>query len=481
MSAHAFGRRESPLNFALERAAFCTLCLLFFLSPLVRGGNRQVAMIPLEWLGILVLLLLVAQSLTQRFVTCIDHNLLLLISLGPVWLAVLQLTPIPPVLWTSLPGHQIYTAAVSVAGGATNAYRPVSLTPDATWAALLGGLPILAAFVLAWSCRTVHLRLGLRVLALVALMQAGVGLLQLSSVDWLYFGAYTDGHRRAIGTFGNPNHLGNFLAMAMPLSFMAFRRADQPHMREHIQRSAGASLLWGVVLFLLLAGVLASRSRAGVVTAMAVTLLAVLLIPARDSVHRHWRWRAAGIGLLVTLAIASVGIEAVTSRFAGLARGELGTRLQIISDTWQAAIEYFPFGSGLGSFDAIFPRFQSASVVGFVEHAHSDYVQLFMECGLLFIILTILLLWLWCRRTWHFCRSAMSEDGLEPDEVLQVTCGIGSLALLLHSWVDFNMHIPANAIVGAFLLGAYLRPVAQEADEPGAPAGRKLRLAQSGS
>jgi hypothetical protein len=218
-----------------------------------------------------------------------------------------------------------------------------------------------------------------------------------------------------------------------------------------------------------------------VVTALAVTLLAVLLVPGREPVRRLWRWRLLGIAALVLLALASVGLDAVTARFAGKAGGELGTRLQIMASTWHAAMEFFPFGSGLGSFDVVYPRFQPAAVVGFVEYAHSDYLQLLMECGVLFVALAGLIVWIWCQQTLYFFRSVLSEDGLEQDEVLQVVCGVAVLALLLHSWVDFNMHIPANAIVGAFLLGAYLRPIELEAHDSDSPRKRRLRLAATGS
>ena len=37
--------------------------------------------------------------------------------------------------------------------------------------------------------------------------------------------------------------------------------------------------------------------------------------------------------------------------------------------------------------------------------------------------------------------------------------GLGVLALLLHSWVEFNMHIPALALTASFLMGVFLRPL----------------------
>jgi hypothetical protein len=97
-------------------------------------------------------------------------------------------------------------------------------------------------------------------------------------------------------------------------------------------------------------------------------------------------------------------------------------------------------------------------VRGFAEHAHSDYVQLLMECGLLFVVLAGVALWLVWERSLNLVRHARSVQGLNASRRVKLSCGLGVLALFLHSWVDFNLRIPANAMFGAFLLGAFLRP-----------------------
>jgi Kef-type K+ transport system membrane component KefB len=106
----------------------------------------------------------------------------------------------------------------------------------------------------------------------------------------------------------------------------------------------------------------------------------------------------------------------------------------------------------------VFPRFQPAMVTGFSEYAHSDYVQLLMDCGALFVALAALLL---ARQARWLVSRAVKAHGQNPQEQLMMACSLGLLALLLHSWHDFNMHIPANAMLGAFLLGAFLRSEAR--------------------
>ena len=80
-----------------------------------------------------------------------------------------------------------------------------------------------------------------------------------------------------------------------------------------------------------------------------------------------------------------------------------------------------------------------------------------MEYGALFLALAGLAAWLIVRQSislWQQARAAHRGSGSLQ---LQLCCALGLLALLLHSWVDFNLRIPANAMLAACLLGAFLR------------------------
>ena len=126
--------------------------------------------------------------------------------------------------------------------------------------------------------------------------------------------------------------------------------------------------------------------------------------------------------------------------------------------SWQAALAFWPLGSGPGSFAAVYPQFQPSGLGASVEHAHNDYVQLLMEFGVLSVALAGLAAWLISRQALSLYRR-LRVAGPEQSAVrLQLCCGLGLLALLLHSWVDFNLRIPANAMLAACLLGAFLRP-----------------------
>ena len=161
--------------------------------------------------------------------------------------------------------------------------------------------------------------------------------------------------------------------------------------------------------------------------------------------------------VLSSLVAGTVGISGLMERI--LASGGESTRWLMVKGTWQAALAFWPVGAGLGTVPGVFPRLQSSDLVGHVAEAHSDFLQLLMECGLFFVIPAGVALWLIASRAVAVARC-LKSDPSDTVLALQASCGLGLLAVFLHSWVDFNLRIPANAILAAFLMGAFLRPLA---------------------
>ena len=75
------------------------------------------------------------------------------------------------------------------------------------------------------------------------------------------------------------------------------------------------------------------------------------------------------------------------------------------------------------------------------------------------LVLSGAVVWRVVSRVVSLVRSAARQGELDAEEMAAAICGLGLLGLLVHSLVEFNMHIPANAIAGALLAGAYLRPL----------------------
>jgi hypothetical protein len=438
----------------LSVVALGLMWALVLLATLFRGGNRHVPLIGLEWLGLLVLVVWGARALLLgRWPEGLGGRgsgraAVLLLAAAPVWVALLQAVP-----WPGL--------------GATTA------TPEATWHAALVGLAVSACFLMGLSAQPGHTRVLLKLWVGVAVAQAALGLIQLGGAEALHFGLETS--ERAIGTFASKNTYSNFLVMAMPLAMLWLLNpsADAGAAGEPPEDGAGRRWLWGLALFTLMSAVIASTSRTGIATGLLVALLAVALLPegagsdiragkGRAGSPRGLgaRWWLLGGGLaLLLLALMAGGLDWV-DRFDSERLLADDARRGLMRDaTWQGALAFWPWGSGMGSYATVFPRFQPDELGPWlVDNAHSEYLQSLMEMGAAFVIIAAVALALIGRRLWRLARAA--TKGWAPQDRLAVACGIGALATALHAWVDYPFRIPANAMMAAFLLGVFLREAA---------------------
>ena len=437
--------------------AFGAGLLLFAIAPIIRGGNRYIAMIGLEWLSILILWLMALNCLEKScskssYVSTIRLPLFeLLLVVSPLFAAFLQLMPFPAALWSALPGHELYSQVPRPE------WLTISVTPDATRASLMAAIPLATAFLIARTTSQKQMSLLPPVLVLIAFAQAVWGLLQAGPFKSLYFDAEFGGS--LIGSFANSNHFANYIAMTLPLAVFLVWRSVPHRSEEAHQRPQFAAVFWLVILLVLVTAVLASGSRTGAVIGMMVTFFALLL--ALSAVSKTSRkWYGLGALVLVLAGLVVVGLNTLVVRFDADRLGVDGNfRWMLVTSSWQAALAFWPTGSGAGSYSAVYPAFEVPGVRGFAEHAHNDYVELLIEFGLLFVLFAALVTVLAVRQTFSLWRHINHDGGGVDAAPLQLFCGIGLLAILLHSWVDFNLRIPANAILCACLFGAFLRPV----------------------
>lgn len=449
-----------------QRFMFWAGALLIVAAPLIRGGNRGVALIGLEWLALVVCLgwmaCWAARERSGWGTGRVRVGLLVLLG-APLWVAVWQLTPLPTDLWRLLPERAFYQAIQDSLGMSGATWRAASLTPDATWVSVLAGLPAAACLALGLSCTREQLRTLVRWWVAAAVVQAVWGLAQLGPWPWLHFGSAFTG---VIGSFGNANHLASFLVMVLPLALLEARNAWQGE-PGHPHSGPGA-WLWGLAVFVLVLALLAGRSRAGLATGLLVGMGAALLLPSAAARPTAWRWRVAALVAAVTAGLVAVGMEGLRRFEGSVLTADASFRQQAFTATWEAAQRFWPVGSGLGSFSAVYPRFQPASSAGdYMEHAHSDYVQLLMELGVLAPVLGGLALALVLAQALQLGRRLSGGRRPSREDHTRLAAGLGLLALLLHAWVDFNWRIPALAMLGSFLFGVFMRqPDSRHRDRP---------------
>lgn len=451
--------------------AVFALLILLGAAPLMRGGNRHVALIALEAFALVFLVAALAGARRPGRGWSFSHGLLLFLASSPAWLALVYLVPIDAEWWRLAAGRDAYAQVLARAGIEVGQKLPLSLIPDATAASLFAGIPIVAAFIAGFAMRHRQLRLALTVLVAVAFLEVAIGLLQAAggSSSSLYFGRAGG---RPFGTFANPNHFANYVAMALAayLWLASLHLASRRHRREaglhsRLEGSHAAALWWagGVLLMI---GILMSRSRGAVVAGLPAALCVAALVIASTTRFRSWRTVLLLLAVGAGGAMALVGIDFVVSRFDLSAMSSAASfRALLSSTTLQGAAHFWPWGAGWGTYAGVYPRFQPSSVVGAAEHAHDDYAELLFEGGIFSVLLMAAFAWLAVGRVVALVRAAMRNGRLSRDELASAVCGLALAGFLLHSFVEFNMHIPANAIAAALLAGAFLRPL-QPRDEP---------------
>ncbi|MFY9558878.1 MAG: O-antigen ligase family protein [Terriglobales bacterium] len=238
------------------------------------------------------------------------------------------------------------------------------------------------------------------------------------------------------GPYVNHNHYAGLMEMLTPFP-LVLAVSRFPHGNRKLAAAAVAALMAGTIFL--------SGSRGGMLAfGVQAVVLVLLLRPSRGD----WKQPVAlGVFLAVMIGfLVWIGGNELTRRLASIhseARQELsgGVRLTIDRDCLRMWRERPFLGSGLGTFPVVYPRFRSFYTSFFVNQAHNDYLQLLVETGIAGFTIALWFLVLTFRRAWP-----KLENWTETaNGTLTVAALLGCIGILVHSALDFNLQIPANA------------------------------------
>lgn len=369
-----------------------------------------------------------------------------------------QLVPLPPAIWTALPGRTVYADAAAAAGLARS-WQPLSLTPDLTVNALAS--LIVPAAVVAGYARLDEAQRRLGVILLVALCGASalVGIGQLAggkdNVLYLYRRTYPG---FPVGLLSNRNHQAALLSL-LPPALRAWTLMPAASVAWHRNRQ-WLALALGIVAEPV---ALATGSRAGIALVLLGIAAAFALFPSprRGGDGR----RAAGRQALATVAVPvlAVALIAFTYLFGRAASIErlLGTaaiggdpRFQFAPTVLRIVRETFPAGTGFGSFDPVFRQYEPDAILisSYFNHAHNEVLELIIMAGLPGLLLLAAFLAWWGTRLVAAIRAgACAGQGGEQGNAARRARlgGIVVAFLLLASLVDYPLRSPLMAAVFA--------------------------------
>ena len=247
------------------------------------------------------------------------------------------------------------------------------------------------------------------------------------------------------GPYVNRNHFAGFVELTLPagLAMMAFRCVR----REVLPLTALLTIIPMSALVL-------SGSRGGILAF--VLELAVLGLLIRSRSTASWkapRIIAAGaLALIALAAVAWVGAGLAIQRFSLLNVHDvpLGRRTSMARGAAHIFWDHPLKGCGLGTLVDVYPRYDTVYDGRLVDHVHNDYLEGLAETGLLGGLCGVYFLWEFYRES----RKAFKATQAHLSLALHAA-GIATVTgLLFHSFVDFNLHIPANALL--FLLAVFI-------------------------
>lgn len=370
-------------------------------------------------------------------------------------LAVLQILPLPPAVWQTLPGRSIVSQAAALSGQ-LQPWRAWSIVPGATLNALSSLVVPGAILLFAATARDEERRLLPSVmLALVTAMMM-IGLLQFSGAGFSN-PLVNDTLGEVSGTFANRNHFALFVAMGCALVPGWALRSTR---RLSWRLPAGFALL---VLFLLT--LIASGSRAGL--GLGGLALALGVLSVRQTVARHLarspRWVvpafvAAGLAMVAAVVGLSVAADRAVAidrlvaidPAADMRQRSLGTLLAMMA-------HYFPVGGGIGAFDPLFRIHEPFALLKptYFNHAHDDWLEVVIEAGLPgALLLAAATIW------WAWSSVVAWRAGTNPELLLRRLGSAWLLLVFVASLFDYPARTPmimAAVVLAAIWLSAETR------------------------
>lgn len=458
-AARGDGDALAPQTSSLLRgAAFGLLALASVWAPVPLGSNRGWA------LGVLALVVWLGVCLA-------------VMAHGADWAAGRLPRPLRKAAW-------LWGPALVLAGGVA-VQQAVGHTPDvaATQLYLLRCLVYAGGMLLC--LLAVHsrgaVRLLLGVLLLGGLLQAVVAAaLYASGQTYAYFFDVLDPRSRASGTFINPDHLAGYLEITLAAGVGLMLALMQPGQRARnwAERLVALSsfvmsgkMLVRLALVLLVMALVLTRSRMGNGAFFIGIVLVGLLVALRSAQWRRPALWLVGSMLVVDVIVIGqwVGLDTVVNRLKGTAEATSSTvatfglagnapppseesliqRLSVPFSAMPLVAQKPLTGWGGGAFAHVFPAVKPDTVfAGFWDHAHNDYVQVAVDMGLAGLLLWVSMGAMTVWRLWPL----LADDQQRVDRGVAVAALLALVCIGMHSLVDFNLHIPANALNFTVLL-----------------------------
>jgi len=374
-------------------------------------------------------------------------NLPILIFLGFI---LLQLIPLPePVLKVVSPNtHEIYVKSQKPINQIRNEQlspeksigsRSLSLNPYATKNALY---KIVAYFLLFFlivnnvnSFKNIK-----RILTSIVIFAFSLSLFSIiqqltwnGKIYWFRELRYGGG---PFGPYVNHNHYAGYMEMVIPLAIGLI----------FINKDINKRLMLGFMTVVMAATVFMSLSRSGMVSLIcSLVFLSLMLSSAKNPKHSFPIVSLIVIGLLLFLAYIGILSDSLNRILTLTEPDKLlqEMRPKVWKDSLNIVKDFPILGSGLGTYENIFPKYKSFSQQVIYLYTHNDYLQALTESGALGFSIIL----------WGIITFSITIFRYVKKDSMTLCLSASVLAIGIHSFFDFNLHIPANAVILSIIIG----------------------------
>jgi putative inorganic carbon (HCO3(-)) transporter len=340
-------------------------------------------------------------------------------------------------------------------------YVTLSIDPHASFVFWLKNCAYALAFVLTLLLVQGRRRLAWLCGAIVAsgLLQGFYGaFLHLARIDFEVLGTPIPHSSQASGSYVNRNHLAGLLEMCLGvgIGMMIAQLEDRPRRSwTEFFRDTATLLLSGkamlrLILVIMVVALVMTRSRMGNTAFFTSLLVAGGLALALS--RQAPRGTVLLISSLIAIDIAIIGtwfgVERTVQRIAETTVLNVEERVDPSVYAVKMLEDYPLFGTGGGTFYTAFSRYRGHDIPDYYDHVHNDYVQILTDTGFIggAIFGALVLASFACA----ILAQARRRDPLVRGVAFGVVMGV--IAIGIHSTVDFNLQIPANAFLFFILL-----------------------------
>lgn len=388
---------------------------------------------------------------------------------GAAGLIAVQLVPLPPAIWSMLPGREPYVRFLSGLGVPAQ-WRPLSFTPDLTLNALFALIPAIAAYCCATWNGAVGQRRILRAIIVLLALGAVLGLVQDLAGPSSRLRYYSVTSREAaVGLFANRNH--HALTMAIGISLLIW---EISHWEERPARS-GRAMIAAMMFFVFFASALASGSRSGMLLILIALVSSIalnrrLLFNLREQVVTR-TWLAAIATVSVVGLVVAFMMSGRAESLRRLSQLDFGSdpRSKLLAAFPEMIRAYFPFGAGFGSFADQYRKFETFDALSlvYINEAHNEFAQLLIEGGVFGLLLLLGYCGWWIRSTWRFAVSPSQREGMELGRLGAIVTGL----FLIASLTDYPLRTPLAMSIFVFASYWMLFPIPSYRPSDTAPDG----------